>query len=113
MTTQEQVIEVLRTVFDPEIPVNIVDLGLIYEIQISPSSEVAITMTLTAVGCPMHATISSDISEKIKTISGVTNCTVNIVWDPPWTPARMSQEAKLQMGFVEPPSAPAQPQNTQ
>ncbi|HIJ98766.1 TPA: DUF59 domain-containing protein [archaeon] len=102
MVTKEQVLEVLKTVNDPEIPVNIVDLGLIYGIQISAENDVGIDMTLTAVGCPMHATISAEIEEKVKTLPGVNNCKVTIQWDPPWTPARMSQEAKLKLGFIEP-----------
>jgi len=105
MPTKEQVIEVLKTVNDPEIPVNIVDLGLIYDIEVSPQNDIGISMTLTAVGCPMHATISSEIEEKVKTLPGVATCKVTIVWDPPWTPARMSQEAKLKLGFIEPEAA--------
>ncbi len=102
MVAKEQVLEILKTVYDPEIPVNIVDLGLIYAIEISQDSDVAINMTLTAVGCPMHATISSEIEEKVKTLPGVNSCKVTIQWDPPWTPARMSREAKLKLGFIEP-----------
>lgn len=104
MPTKEQILEVLKTVNDPEIPVNIVDLGLIYEINVSEQGDVAINLTLTAVGCPMHATMSTEIEEKVKTLPGVNTCKVTIVWDPPWTPARMSQEAKLKLGFVEPPA---------
>ena len=104
MAPKEEAFEGLQNVNDPEIPVNIVDLGLIYGLEVSHSGEVAISMTLTAVGCPMHATISSEIEEKVKSINGVNNCKVTIVWDPPWTPARMSQEAKLKLGFIEPPS---------
>jgi len=105
MVTKEEVLEVLKTIFDPEIPVNIVDLGLVYNIDINSDNIVTIQMTLTSVGCPLHLTIQRDIEEKIKTISEVNEVKIDLVWDPPWTPARMSAEAKAQLGFVEvPPS---------
>ncbi|HIK02519.1 TPA: DUF59 domain-containing protein [archaeon] len=103
MASKEEVLEVLKTIFDPEIPVNIVDLGLIYGLEIDSNNDVTIHMTLTSVGCPLHLTIQRDIEEKIKTISGVNEVRLDLVWDPPWTPARMSPEAKAQMGFVEIP----------
>ena len=105
MVSKEEVLEVLKTIFDPEIPVNIVDLGLIYNVDISAGNDVTIQMTLTSVGCPLHLTIQRDIEEKIKTISGVNEVKLDLVWDPPWTPARMSAEAKAQMGFVEVPAS--------
>ena len=102
MVKKEQVLDVLKEIFDPELPVNIVDLGLIYDIKISAKDVVTIDMTLTAVGCPMHVFISREIEEKVNSIPGVKGCTVNIVWEPPWTPERMSRKARLQLGFDEP-----------
>lgn len=104
MVTKEQVLQVLKTIFDPEIPVNIVDLGLIYKLDISGKNDVTIDMTLTSVGCPLHLTIQTEIEEKVKTLPGINEVKLNLVWDPPWTPARMSPEAKAQLGFVETPS---------
>ena len=103
MVTKQEVLEILKTIFDPEIPVNIVDLGLVYNLDVSPNNDVTIDMTLTSVGCPLHLTIQRDIEEKVKTISEIGEVKLNLVWDPPWTPARMSPEAKAQLGFVEVP----------
>jgi metal-sulfur cluster biosynthetic enzyme len=95
----EDVIEVLRQCFDPEIPVNIVDLGLIYDIAIKPE-RVDIKMTLTALGCPMAADVMADVRDHLLTLPGITDAGVDIVYEPMWTPERMSEEARWELGMV-------------
>jgi len=95
----EEVIEVLRQCFDPEIPVNIVDLGLVYDIAIKPQ-RVDIKMTLTALGCPMAADVIADVRDHLLTIPGVDQADVDIVYEPMWTPERMSEEARWELGMV-------------
>lgn len=98
--TRDQVIQVLRTIYDPEIPVNIWDLGLIYDLQVT-GSDVAIRMTLTAVGCPIGPHIAAEIENKLQAI-GAERVTVDFVWTPPWTPDRLTEEGRLalqSMGF--------------
>ena len=93
--------ERLRLCFDPEIPmVSIVDLGLIYDIRVDDSRNVSVDMTLTARGCPMHQMMSEDARRKLEEIEGIGNVTVNVVWDPPWTPDRMSDAARQKLGWV-------------
>jgi FeS assembly SUF system protein len=94
------VIEALRTVYDPEIPVNIYDLGLIYELDISPGGEVAIKMTLTAPGCPVAQTFPAEVESRVRAVEGVSDATVELVWEPPWSQDRMSDAAKLQLGML-------------
>ena len=89
----------LRTVYDPEIPVNIHDLGLIYGIDITGAGEVVVRMTLTAPNCPMASMIVMQVEAKVKAVEGVTAAKVDLVWDPPWTPDRMSEAAKLDAGI--------------
>jgi FeS assembly SUF system protein len=96
---EEDVIEVLREVFDPEIPVNIVDLGLVYEIDIKPK-RVDVKMTLTALGCPMAAEVMSDVREHILQVPGVEEAGVELVYEPPWTPERMTEDARWELGMV-------------
>lgn len=106
MITEEVVREALRHVYDPEIPVNVVDMGLIYRIVVT-GSDVAIDMTLTGRGCPMHGFISEMVRRKVAEIPGVETVTVNVVWDPPWNPTMMSREIQIRYGFAseeEPPS---------
>jgi FeS assembly SUF system protein len=93
------VIEMLKTIFDPEIPVNIYELGLIYEIDVSESGNVVIQMTLTAPGCPVAQTFPGDVENKISSIDGVNKVHVELVWDPPWTRDQMSEAAQLQLGM--------------
>lgn len=93
-------IEVLQTVHDPEIPVNIYDLGLVYDISISDTGYVNITMTLTAPGCPVAGEIIAEVDSKIRQVEGVTDANVMLTFDPPWTRDRMSEEAKLELGFL-------------
>ena len=95
----EDVIEVLRQCFDPEIPVNIVDLGLVYGIAIKPE-RVDIKMTLTALGCPMAADVMADVRDHLLTLPGVNDASVDIVYEPVWTPERMSEEARWELGMV-------------
>jgi FeS assembly SUF system protein len=97
--TKEKVLEVLRDCYDPEIPVNIVDLGLVYDIKID-GPKVEITMTLTALGCPLADEVLSDIKLRVEEIEGVEECTINLTYDPPWTPDRMSEEAKWELGLI-------------
>ena len=98
MATKEEVYEALQTCYDPEIPVNIVDLGLIYDVQVD-GAKVAVKMTLTAPGCGMGGMIASQARQKIlDNVEGVEEATVDLVWDPPWEPSRMSAEAKQKLG---------------
>jgi FeS assembly SUF system protein len=96
---EEDVIEVLREVFDPEIPVNIVDLGLVYEIDIRPS-RVDVKMTLTALGCPMAGEVMSDVRDHLLQLDGVEEAGVELVYEPPWTPERMTEDARWELGMV-------------
>jgi len=95
----EDVIEVLRQCFDPEIPVNIVDLGLIYDIAIKPE-RVDIKMPLTALGCPMAAEVMTDVRDHLLTLPGIQDAGVDIVYEPVWSPERMSEEARWELGMV-------------
>lgn len=96
--TEEQVWEGLRQCYDPEIPLNIVDLGLIYEVKVE-NDVVNVKMTLTAQGCPAHGFIGDSVKESLKQIPGVKDATLEIVWDPPWDPSRMSEEGKRRLGI--------------
>lgn len=95
-----QIIERLKTVFDPEIPVNIYDLGLVYNISIDEKSVAHITMTLTAPNCPVAETLPVDVKEAVVSIEGISDCEVEITFDPPWTKEMMSEEAMLDLGFL-------------
>ena len=96
---EESVIEVLRTVFDPEIPVNIYELGLVYNIDIRPKGEVVVRMTLTSPGCPVAGSLPPEVEHKVLSLPGIVSARVELVWDPPWNPSMMSEAAKLQLGF--------------
>lgn len=100
ITLRDQIEAQLRTVFDPEIPVNIYDLGLVYEIKLGDNGSVKITMTLTAPACPVAGDIVRDVQEKVESLSDVMDCHVNLTFDPPWTKEMMSEEAKLELGFL-------------
>ena len=97
---EAQVIEALRSCFDPEIPVNIYELGLIYGVSVGDHGEVEIRMTLTSPYCPAAQSLPPEVQAKAKAITGVSSANVLIVWDPPWTPNRMSESAKLELGFL-------------
>ncbi len=100
MVSKDQVLKVLKNVYDPEIPVNIVDLGLIYEVKIDENNNVYIKMTLTAPGCPLGVFLTKMVEDAIKEgIPEVNEVKVELVWDPPWTPDRMSKEAKQLLGL--------------
>lgn len=94
------VIEALRTCYDPEIPVNIYELGLIYEVKVEQSGEVYIKMTLTTPHCPAAQYMPAEVDYKVRQIPGVTSVRVEVVWDPPWDPTKMSDEARLQLGLM-------------
>jgi FeS assembly SUF system protein len=89
----------LRTIFDPEIPVNIVELGLIYDVLVDAAGVAGVRMTLTAPGCPVAQSLPVEVRNKVKAVAGVTDAKVDVVWDPPWTKDRMSDAAKLQLGM--------------
>jgi metal-sulfur cluster biosynthetic enzyme len=103
--TQEDVLNALKQCYDPEIPVNIVDLGLIYEVRFAEvpddgaKQDVTVDMTLTAQGCPAHVTISEQVKSRLEQLPGIRNAAVNIVWTPPWTPERLSADARKQLGI--------------
>lgn len=95
----EAVVLGLKTVFDPEIPVNIYDLGLIYDIAIDEKQHVHIQMTLTSPGCPVAQTFPGTVEKAVNEVEGVTDCTVELVWEPTWTQERMSEAARLELGM--------------
>jgi metal-sulfur cluster biosynthetic enzyme len=106
--TEQDVLSALRSCYDPEIPVNIVDLGLIYKIAFAPvpgesseqpTQDVTIDMTLTAQGCPEHVNISAQVKSRLEQLPGIRNANVNVVWTPPWTPERLSPDARKQLGI--------------
>jgi FeS assembly SUF system protein len=97
---EAEVIEVLRTIFDPEIPVNVYELGLIYVVEVSPEGAVMIRMTLTSPHCPAVQSMPAEIEGKVRTISGVTDVSIDLVWDPPWDQSKMSEAARLQLGMM-------------
>lgn len=96
---KQKVVEILRTCYDPEIPVDIYELGLIYDIQVEPSGFVAVQMTLTSPGCPVAGSLPLEVESKIRTIEGISDVRVDVVWEPPWSMDKMSEAAKLQLGF--------------
>lgn len=100
MEVTEQIVETLKTCFDPEIPVNIYEMGLIYDIKVEPTGSVDIKMTLTSPNCPAAQSLPAEVETKVKSIPEVTDTKIEIVWDPPWNLDMMSEEAKLELGFV-------------
>ncbi|MGA8856557.1 MAG: iron-sulfur cluster assembly protein [Candidatus Bathyarchaeia archaeon] len=99
MVTKDEIITVLKECYDPEIPINIWDLGLVYDINVLDDGNVGIKMTLTAPGCMMGGMIAEEVKSKIKAMNGVKDAKVDLVWEPPWSPDKMSEEAKAQMGI--------------
>ncbi len=97
---REKVIEEVRTVYDPEIPVNIYELGLIYELDVDEKGKVDVRMTLTSPMCPVAETLPPEVEAKIRGVPGVTDVALDLVWDPPWNPEMMSEAAKLELGFL-------------
>ncbi len=106
---KSQVIEVLRTVYDPEIPVNIYELGLIYDVDVSPEGKVKINMTLTSPACPVAGSLPPQVESRIQALDDVADATVELVWDPPWSPERMTEAARLQLNLEPDESARRSP----
>ena len=96
----ERVIEMLRTVYDPEIPVNIFELGLIYKVDIDDDNHVQIDMTLTSPACPVAGILPGEVEAKVASIESVSGASVELVWDPPWNPSMMTEEAQLELGII-------------
>jgi FeS assembly SUF system protein len=97
---KEKVIECIQTIYDPEIPVNIYELGLIYEVTVLPINNVQIVMTLTAPGCPAAQSLPVEVDQKVRQIEGVNDVHVAVTWDPPWDKSMMSEAAQLELGFL-------------
>jgi FeS assembly SUF system protein len=100
MELENKIVEMLKTIYDPEIPVDVYELGLIYEVKISPENHVEIDMTLTSPNCPVAETMPKEVEEKVASVEGVASCKVNIVFEPTWDKDMMSEEAKLELGFL-------------
>jgi len=96
---EAQVIEAIRTCFDPEIPVNIYELGLIYGVTVDDTGGVEVNMTLTSPHCPAAQSLPPDVENKVRSVQGVTDATVKVVWEPTWNPSMMSEAAKLELGM--------------
>lgn len=97
---RDQVIECLQTIYDPEIPVSIYDLGLIYEINVAPTGNIKIVMTLTAPGCPAAQSLPVEVDQKVRQIEGVQDVHVVVTWNPPWDKSMMSETARLELGWL-------------
>ena len=97
---RERIIEVMQTVYDPEIPVNIYELGMVYDIAVDEEANAVITMTLTSPMCPVAGTLPGEVEAKVADIPGLASARVNLVWEPMWTPDRMSEAARLQLGMM-------------
>ena len=102
---ERRIVEALKTVFDPEIPVNIYELGLIYDVDVSADGDVLVRMTLTAPACPAAGILPGEVEGKARGVAGVKDAKVDLVWDPPWSPDRMSDAARLQLGLLKLPVA--------
>lgn len=97
---EAQAVEAIRTCFDPEIPVNIYDLGLVYGVTVNEVGQVHVRMTLTSPHCPAAQSLPRDVETRVKLVPGVTGVTVEVVWTPPWNPSLMSEAARLELGFL-------------
>ena len=97
---QAAVVEVLKSVYDPEIPVDIYELGLIYDVDISEEGDATITMTLTTPHCPVAESLPNEVELRVLSVPGIRDAVVNLVWDPPWDPSKMSDEARLELGML-------------
>lgn len=96
----QEIIGTLRTIYDPEIPVDIYELGLIYKLDVEPSGRVSVSMTLTSPMCPVAESLPPEVESKIRSVEGVKEAAVEVVWDPPWSAEKMSEAAKLQLGML-------------
>jgi FeS assembly SUF system protein len=99
MELREKVVEALKTVYDPEIPVNIYEMGLIYDLRIQEGGRAEIDMTLTSPACPVAGSLPGEVEARVKSVHGIVSAEVELVWEPPWSMERMSEEAKLQLGM--------------
>ncbi len=99
MPTREEILSALKSVFDPELGINVVELGLIYDVQAS-NGDVKIKMTMTSLMCPAAASIMEQCRAAVQKLSGVSSCEAELVWDPPWSPERMSEDARMKLGFI-------------
>ena len=97
---ENTVVDVLKTIYDPEIPVDVYELGLIYEVKVNQDQHVDIDMTLTSPSCPVAESMPKEVEDKVTAIEGVTSAKVNMVWEPAWDQTMMSEEAKLELGFL-------------
>jgi FeS assembly SUF system protein len=100
LVMEAQVLDALRTCYDPEIPVNIYELGLVYEVKVDDAGMVSIKMTLTSPHCPAVQSLPAEIENKVKAVAGVNEVKIDLVWDPPWDPSKMSEAARLQLGMM-------------
>jgi FeS assembly SUF system protein len=96
---EREVVAALKTCYDPEIPVNIYELGLIYEVRVDAAGGVVVRMTLTSPACPVAGSLPGEVADKVRSVAGVTDARVDLVWDPPWDKEMMSEAAKLELGF--------------
>ena len=97
---EEKIVEIIKTCYDPEIPVDIYELGLIYDILIDEKKFAHIKMTLTSPACPVAGTLPGEVEERVQSVEGLTGVKVDVVWDPPWTPEMMTDEARLELGLM-------------
>jgi len=97
---QASVVEVLKSIYDPEIPVDIYELGLIYDVDISEDGDAVVTMTLTTPHCPVAESLPNEVELRVMSVPGIRDAVVNLVWDPPWDPSKMSDEARLELGML-------------
>ena len=97
---EEKIVEIIKTCYDPEIPVDIYELGLIYDILIDEKKFAHIKMTLTSPACPVAGTLPGEVKERVQSVEGLTGVKVDVVWDPPWTPEMMTEEARLELGLM-------------
>ena len=97
---KEAIVDALKSIYDPEIPVDIYELGLIYDVEISEDCDATITMTLTTPHCPVAESLPNEVELRVLSVPGVRDAVVNLVWDPPWDPSRMSDEARLELGML-------------
>jgi FeS assembly SUF system protein len=98
-TLESRVIDVLRTIYDPEIPVDVYELGLVYGVEVRPDRQVRIRMTLTSPACPVAGSLPGEVEEKVKGVEGVADAVVELVWDPPWDMSKLSEAARMQLGL--------------
>ena len=96
----EKIVEAIKTCYDPEIPINIYELGLIYKVDVEDDNTVIVDMTLTSPNCPVAETLPNEVADKIRAVDGVKDCRIELVWDPPWNPSLMSEEAQLELGMI-------------